>query len=119
MRELGPELTRPVRKLSLGQRMKPEWLAVLLHQPAVLCLEEPSLGLVVNAQARLLLFYQGGLFHDSGLRQGSPGQLIRRLAVRRTHGPRQLGLGLLSHQPPSFWQGSMGWRCFGHRHRQP
>jgi ABC-2 type transport system ATP-binding protein len=53
MLELGEELHRPVRKLSLGQRMKAELLAALLHNPAVLFLDEPTLGLDVNAQARV------------------------------------------------------------------
>jgi ABC-2 type transport system ATP-binding protein len=56
MLELGEELTRPVRKLSLGQRMKAELLAALLHEPAVLFLDEPTLGLDVNAQARVRSF---------------------------------------------------------------
>ena len=56
MLELGEELTRPVRKLSLGQRMKAELLAALLHEPAVLFLDEPTLGLDVNAQARVRTF---------------------------------------------------------------
>ena len=54
--ELGEELNRPVRKLSLGQRMKAELLAALLHQPSVLFLDEPTLGLDVNAQARVRSF---------------------------------------------------------------
>jgi len=54
--ELGEELTRPVRKLSLGQRMKAELLAALLHQPDVLFLDEPTLGLDVNAQSRVRHF---------------------------------------------------------------
>jgi len=56
MLELGEELSRPVRKLSLGQRMKAELLAALLHRPAVLFLDEPTLGLDVNAQARVRAF---------------------------------------------------------------
>jgi ABC-2 type transport system ATP-binding protein len=47
---LDEQLTRPVRKLSLGERMKAELLAALLHQPQVLFLDEPTLGLDVNAQ---------------------------------------------------------------------
>jgi len=56
MLELTDELTRPVRKLSLGQRMKAELLAALLHEPRVLFLDEPTLGLDVNAQARVRRF---------------------------------------------------------------
>ncbi len=43
-------LTQPVRKLSLGQRMKAELMASLFHLPKVLFLDEPTLGLDVNAQ---------------------------------------------------------------------
>ncbi len=50
MLSLAGKLTQPVRKLSLGERMKAELLASLLHQPAVLFLDEPTLGLDVNAQ---------------------------------------------------------------------
>ena len=56
MLELGEELRRPLRKLSLGQRMKAELLAALLHRPDVLFLDEPTLGLDVNAQARVRSF---------------------------------------------------------------
>jgi len=56
MLELGPELTRPVRKLSLGERMKAELMAALLHRPRVLFLDEPTLGLDINAQARVREF---------------------------------------------------------------
>lgn len=47
---LEEKLNQPVRKLSLGERMKAELLAALLHQPQVLFLDEPTLGLDVNAQ---------------------------------------------------------------------
>ena len=56
MLDLGEELRRPVRKLSLGQRMKAELLAALLHRPSLLFLDEPTLGLDVNAQARVRSF---------------------------------------------------------------
>jgi len=49
--ELEDVLTQPVRKLSLGQRMKAELMAALLHHPKVLFLDEPTLGLDVNAQS--------------------------------------------------------------------
>ncbi|MDZ8106099.1 MAG: ATP-binding cassette domain-containing protein [Nostoc sp. DedQUE12a] len=51
MLSLEGKLTQPVRKLSLGERMKAELLAALLHRPHVLFLDEPTLGLDVNAQA--------------------------------------------------------------------
>ncbi|MTJ06911.1 ATP-binding cassette domain-containing protein [Anabaena sp. UHCC 0204] len=50
MLALSGKLTQPVRKLSLGERMKAELLAALLHRPQVLFLDEPTLGLDVNAQ---------------------------------------------------------------------
>tara|TARA_Y100001968_G_C19366845_1_gene723003 strand:+ start:301 stop:1293 length:993 start_codon:yes stop_codon:yes gene_type:complete len=56
MLEIGKELNRPVRKLSLGQRMKAELLASLIHNPSVLFLDEPTLGLDVNAQSRVRSF---------------------------------------------------------------
>ena len=45
------ELTRqPVRELSLGERMKMELIAALLHQPQLLLLDEPTIGLDVVAE---------------------------------------------------------------------
>jgi ABC-2 type transport system ATP-binding protein len=54
--EMEPLLTKPVRNLSLGERMKCELVASLLHQPAVLFLDEPTLGLDVSVQRRLRHF---------------------------------------------------------------
>ncbi|MEB3337848.1 MAG: ATP-binding cassette domain-containing protein [Leptolyngbyaceae bacterium] len=56
MLALQGKLTQPVRKLSLGERMKAELLAALLHHPQVLFLDEPTLGLDVNAQAGVRQF---------------------------------------------------------------
>jgi ABC-2 type transport system ATP-binding protein len=48
------QLTRqPVRELSLGERMKMELIAALLHQPQLLLLDEPTIGLDVVAQAAI------------------------------------------------------------------
>jgi ABC-2 type transport system ATP-binding protein len=49
-------LSQPVRKLSLGERMKAELLSALLHRPDVLFLDEPTLGLDVNAQVAVRAF---------------------------------------------------------------
>ncbi|MBE9135808.1 ATP-binding cassette domain-containing protein [Nodosilinea sp. LEGE 07088] len=56
MLTLQGKLTQPVRKLSLGERMKAEMLAALLHRPQVLFLDEPTLGLDVNAQVAVREF---------------------------------------------------------------
>ncbi|MGL5507989.1 MAG: AAA family ATPase, partial [Microcoleaceae cyanobacterium] len=45
-----------VRKLSLGERMKAELMAALLHRPQILFLDEPTLGLDVNAQVAVRNF---------------------------------------------------------------
>jgi ABC-2 type transport system ATP-binding protein len=54
--EMEDLLTRPVRNLSLGERMKCELVAGLLHRPQMLFLDEPTLGLDVSTQARLRRF---------------------------------------------------------------
>jgi ABC-2 type transport system ATP-binding protein len=48
--DLGDIIDKPVRQLSLGERMKCELAASLLHQPEILFLDEPTLGLDVTAQ---------------------------------------------------------------------
>lgn len=54
--ELEPLLRKPVRNLSLGERMKCEIAAALLHSPAVVFLDEPTIGLDVTMQRRIRTF---------------------------------------------------------------
>jgi ABC-2 type transport system ATP-binding protein len=54
--DLQPIIRKPVRNLSLGERMKCELAASLLHRPKVLFLDEPTIGLDVGAQTRIRAF---------------------------------------------------------------
>ncbi|SDY29823.1 ABC-2 type transport system ATP-binding protein [Modestobacter sp. DSM 44400] len=54
--EIGDLVRKPVRNLSLGERMKAETAAALLHRPQVLFLDEPTIGLDVTAQKRIRAF---------------------------------------------------------------
>jgi ABC-2 type transport system ATP-binding protein len=96
--EMQELLTKPVRNFSLGERMKCELVAGLLHRPAVLFLDEPTLGLDVSMQSRLrrflhymadvvalcprvILIHHGRLLYDGELnglaRRLAPFKLIR------------------------------------------
>ena len=54
--EIGDLVRKPVRNLSLGERMKAEIAGALLHRPSVLFLDEPTIGLDVPMQRRIRTF---------------------------------------------------------------
>ncbi|MDF0725939.1 ATP-binding cassette domain-containing protein [Cytobacillus sp. S13-E01] len=54
--DIGPLLDKPVRKLSLGQRMRCELAAALLHNPPLLFLDEPTIGLDVLVKLKIRKF---------------------------------------------------------------
>jgi ABC-2 type transport system ATP-binding protein len=56
--EIGPLLDKPVRKLSLGQRMRCELAAALVHNPPLLFLDEPTIGLDVLVKLKIRKFLQ-------------------------------------------------------------
>ncbi len=57
--ELGDLVKKPTRELSLGERMKCELVAALIHRPRVLFLDEPTIGLDVSTQVKVREFIRG------------------------------------------------------------
>ncbi|MER7046521.1 ABC transporter ATP-binding protein [Streptomyces jumonjinensis] len=56
--DLGEFIDRPVRQLSLGQRMRGDIAAAMLHRPRVVYLDEPTIGLDVVAKDRMRTFVE-------------------------------------------------------------
>ena len=89
--EIGDLVRKPVRQLSLGERMKAEIVGALLHRPQVLFLDEPTIGLDVTMQKRIRDL-RGRL--QRALRRHRPpdeplhGRCRGALQARRRHPPR-------------------------------
>ena len=90
--DLGDLVRKPVRNLSLGERMKVEIVGSLLHRPQVLFLDEPTIGLDVTMQKRIRGVHRrvqpplrGDRAPDEPLHGGRRGAL----QARDRHPPRQ------------------------------
>ena len=84
--EVGDLVRKPVRQLSLGERMKVEIVGSLLHRPQVLFLDEPTIGLDVTMQKRIREFvaeYNAASRRDRAADEPLHGR--RRGALRARH----------------------------------
>lgn len=65
--KLGEFINTPVRNLSLGQRIRCEIVAALIHRPKILFLDEPTIGLdpVIKENVRLLIKQMNREFHTT------------------------------------------------------
>jgi ABC-2 type transport system ATP-binding protein len=134
--ELGPFLDTPVRQLSLGQVMRGELTAALIHDPEVVFLDEPTIGLDVESKGRALDFLAAlnrergttvmMTTHDiADLERLCPRMLIidsGRLIfdgpvadIRRFGGERTLVVDLETARPPLAMEGVESVRADGRR----
>ena len=52
--EVNPYINQPVRELSLGQRMRGEFICALLHSPKLVILDEPTIGIDVQTKQKMM-----------------------------------------------------------------
>ena len=90
--EVGDLVRKPVRQLSLGERMKVEIVGSLLHRPQVLFLDEPTIGLDVTMQKRIREFvaeYNAAARRDRDADEPLHGGRRGALRARDRHPSRQ------------------------------
>ena len=90
--DVGDLVRKPVRQLSLGERMKVEIVGSLLHRPQVLFLDEPTIGLDVTMQKRIREFvaeYTAAPRGDGDADEPLHGRRRGALRARHRHPPRE------------------------------
>ena len=89
--EIGDLVRKPIRQLSLGERMKGEIVGALLHRPQVLFLDEPTIGLDVTMQKRIRDVrrrLQRALRRDRAAHEPLHGRRRGAVQARHRHPPR-------------------------------